>query len=241
MSPLNLHSLVSTILSASRPILLLDTCVYLDFLNKAFEPQSPYGLKNILEMNDAGTIYIVAPELIVEEFARNAPNVLDRANRALDRVFEEVEAIRAHLEAFAALDKSDKPPLYLTGRTVTRSVNIVAAKVQQLIDSITLFELTPESKLRAHDRQRKAARPARRGKDSLGDCSITEGLLELARKLRSDGFTERIVFVSSNVDDFGDEEAFKRRFLHPALQIEFEPLHIEFFSNINDAVSTFHP
>lgn len=241
MGPFKLDALVSTILSAPRPVLLLDTCVYLDFLNKALDPQSPYGLKKIVEMNDAGAVYTVTPELISDEFSRNVTNVVDRANRALDRVIEEVEGIMAHLVAFAALDKSDKPPAYLTARTGTRSVDIVAGKVQKLIDSSSVFELTPEIKLRAHDRQLRAARPAKRGKDSSGDCSITEALLELAQKLRSGGFTGRIVFVSSNVDDFGGEDALKRRYLHPDLQLEFDPLTIEFFSNINHAASTFPP
>ena len=234
-----LDDLVATILSTPRPIILIDACVHLDFLNKALDPQSPYGLKRILEMIDAGTLYIVAPEVIPDEFARNIATVMDRANRALDRVFEEVEGIRAHLEAFAALDKNDMPPSYLTARTVARSVDIIAAKVQGLIDSSSVFELTPEIKLRAHERQLRGARPAKRGKDSSGDCSIHEGLLELARKLRSGGFKERIVFVSSNVDDFGGEDALQRRVLHPDLQLEFDPLKIEFFSNINHAASTF--
>src|ERR1044071_4260020 len=134
MSPLKLDDLVATILSAPKPIILIDTCVHLDFLNKVLDPQSPYGLKKILEMNDAEVVYIVAPEVVVNEFGRNVTAVVDRANRALDRVFEEVEGIRAHLEAFASLDKNDKPPLYLTARTVSRSVDIIAMKIQRLID-----------------------------------------------------------------------------------------------------------
>lgn len=241
MGPLKLDALVAAILSAPKPVLLLDTCVYLDFLNKALDPQSPYGLKKIVEMNDVGAIHIITPELITDEFSRNVTNVEERAKKSIDRLVGEVEGVRAHLQAFAALDKGDKLPAYLTAGAGKRLVDVVAGKVRRLLDTSSVFELTPEIKLRAHERQLSARRPARRGKDSSGDCSIIEALLEVALRLRSGGFADRIVFISSNVEDFGGEDALTRRRLHPALRLEFYPFTVEFFSSVNGAASTFPP
>lgn len=239
MGPFKLDTLVSVISSHPAPVVLLDTCVYLDFLRNALKRDSIFGLKKFVEMIDGCAIYIVTPDIINEEYTRNIDTVRGQIKNATNNVLDGVEGIRAHLMGFATLDKSDRSPAYLAIGTGERFVSMIEDKVHHLLDVSAVFELTPDIKLKAHERQLRALRPARRGKDSSGDCSITEAFLELTKNLRSVGFMERVIFISSNLDDYGGEDAVTRRNLHPAIQSDFAPLSIEFFSNLNRAASTF--
>jgi hypothetical protein len=74
-------------------------------------------------------------------------------------------------------------------------------------------------------------KPGKRGSANLGDCLITEQLLELATQLRNAGFSRDIIFVSSNSKDYGGP------ILKSPLDSQFSSLEIDFYRDIEGAMT----
>jgi hypothetical protein len=74
--------------------------------------------------------------------------------------------------------------------------------------------------------------PSARGKSESKDCLIIEHYLKLVTDLRAAGFVERVVFVSSNSNDYGKPTA-----LRPPLDTQFGTAEIEYVNNFQWAVT----
>jgi len=72
--------------------------------------------------------------------------------------------------------------------------------------------------------------PGKRGSNNVGDCVITEHLLEMSARLRQTAFNKPILFVSSNIKDFG------RGSLKSPLDTQFAALGIDYLANIEAAM-----
>jgi hypothetical protein len=83
---------------------------------------------------------------------------------------------------------------------------------------------------------RNGIAPSSKGKPEYKDCHIVEHFLELARMLRSGGLTEKIVFVSSNTEDYG-----KGPDGRPPLDAEFRAVQLQFVTDIAWAESQLPP
>jgi hypothetical protein len=78
----------------------------------------------------------------------------------------------------------------------------------------------------------QAHAPSRKGKESAKDCLVVESYLEVAGELRSAGFIGRIVFASSNTDEYHDGGT---KTLHAQLQADFGVLAIDYAPNFGAA------
>jgi hypothetical protein len=79
--------------------------------------------------------------------------------------------------------------------------------------------------LRAARARNNAGRPPSHRKQQLPDCEIIEHYFALMHHLRTNGFTPKCIFVSSNSQDYGKPaESF--------LQDEFSVHELEFVSNL---------
>jgi hypothetical protein len=101
---------------------------------------------------------------------------------------------------------------------------------QKWIESSHLVASHPACILRAQARLTGNTAPGRRGSNNIGDCVITEHLLELGGMLRKAGFTESFIFVSSNVKDFG------RTIPKAPLDVEFQAAQIDYLPHIEAAM-----
>jgi hypothetical protein len=68
------------------------------------------------------------------------------------------------------------------------------------------------------------------GKQSMKDCVIIENYLQLIKRARTDGFTQKSVFLTSNTDDYR-----KGTTLHPDLSGDFQRLALTFAINYSHA------
>jgi hypothetical protein len=73
---------------------------------------------------------------------------------------------------------------------------------RQLVQAAVVLDRHPDTVARAYDRVAVTRRrPCRKGGE-LKDCTIFEECLEVCRLLRASGFGKKIVFCSSNIDDY---------------------------------------
>jgi len=103
-----------------------------------------------------------------------------------------------------------------------------------------LIRLSPDAEtLRAAElRSIKGLKPAAIGKREHADCLIIETCLALCKALRSHGFPERCVFVSSNEADFyGDGTPLRP---HEDLAAECSALDLRFAFAFDHALSIIH-
>jgi hypothetical protein len=84
---------------------------------------------------------------------------------------------------------------------------------------------------RARSRLAAGIKPGKRGSANLGDCLITEQLLELAGQLRGAGFARDILFVSSNAKDYGISTP------KAPLDVQFSSLKIDFYQDVQGAMT----
>lgn len=80
--------------------------------------------------------------------------------------------------------------------------------------------------LAASRRSVELRRPSRHG--NMNDCIVIEEYLELAQILRGNGYNKDIIFISSNTEDYCDDN---KHDIHPHLASDFANLQIEFVTN----------
>src|SRR5688572_713055 len=94
----------------------------------------------------------------------------------------------------------------MTFPSVEWSDSEIADRVLHLMDrtisALTVFSGPQECALRILARCAEGVPPARKNQNHH-DCMIFEHVLELIGKLRSAGFDERVLFVTSNRNDYG--------------------------------------
>ncbi|WP_285412915.1 hypothetical protein [Variovorax sp. efr-133-TYG-130] len=124
------------------------------------------------------------------------------------------------------------------GATATTNTQHLAGHVQRarvIADRwIRAVTVVPQGALvaaRAIARVNRAVTPAKKGKDSVKDCVVIETYLEEVIALCSAGSTVRMVFASSNVNDYCDAA----RVLKPDIAQEFAALNLEYAPSLGAA------
>jgi hypothetical protein len=233
MSQGSLELIVTALIEKPKPVVCLDTCVYLDFFDYALEPHIQDAFLKLEGLANRGEIYLVTPSIVVDEYDRNVKNSMDRLRGTVKRVIEQTRSIRSLFFMLGASDPQESLPHYLDESGYKRLLGDLQKRVERLLKGGHVFAVTAECEPLAFKRMKFNIRPAQRGKDSLGDCLITEGLLELSRSLRVSGFAASVSFISSNVNDYADV----RDRLHPDIEPDFGALSIDYYSHISRAVA----
>jgi hypothetical protein len=207
--------------------------VYLDFFDYALEPHIQDVFIKLEHMIDHGEICLIAPAVVVEEYDRNVKNSMDRLKGSVKRVIGQTKSIRDLFFVLGAANSQEPVPHYLDEARCLSLLDSLQSRVERLLKASYVFTVPAECEPSAFNRMKFNVRPAQRGKDSLGDCLITEGLLDLTRRLRGAGFADSVSFVSSNVKDYADV----RVRLHPDLDPDFASLSIDYYSHVSQAVA----
>jgi PIN domain-containing protein len=233
MSQGSVEFIVTALTERPKPVACLDTCVYLDFFDYALEPHIQDAFLKLEHLSGRGDIYLISPSVVVEEYERNVKNSMDRLRGSVKRVIGQTKAIRDLFLVLGGADPQEPLPHYLDESGCLSLLDGLQKRVEGLLRASYIFNVPTECEPSAFNRMKFNVRPAQRGKDSLGDCLITEGLLSLTRKLRDGGFAHPVSFVSSNIKDYADVRAR----LHPGLEPEFAGLLIDYYSHVSQAVA----
>ena len=234
LSRLSLSDGVRQVLGEPAPVLVGDTCAFLDILRLANPARQHtdaqrHGLyverclKSILRIEDAvkarpRRAWMVIPIQVVRERDRRRDGTREETRREWEK--------HLTVERF--------------GRIIARSLqqNVASASFFDWVDGLTDSVERLESDAydvsvviedeaiclsQATERAITLTPPAFQGKP-IGDAIIHEHLLEFARQLRQAGFGHEIVFLSSNVTDYCD----KRGYLIPSIEREYSAVRVRY-------------
>ena len=213
-----------------RPVLFLDTCIYLDIIRatdrclKGFVQSGSDLLALLMAVPPQCTL--VAASMIPTEWKDNAQKVRDDVNGNLGKIQERASMFH---EACGILGISPGfgRPSYAGVGLVERLHDLS----KELLDRSVQLGNDSQSTLRGVNRVVCKIPPSKQGGE-LKDCVIVEEYMGLTRQLRANGFTSKCVYCTSNMKDYGDQNGK----LHPALDAEFGTIDLRFTSNLPHAV-----
>jgi hypothetical protein len=209
------------------PVLCLDTCIVLDLMRdptreavRAHERQAALSLLTALE---SGTQLVgLVADQVRFEFGENVKVVEEEAERALNRMREQIRRIDAVAAVYGASGSTDLSHL---DDHIAQS----RAVVDRWMEAVTPAPQSAEIASRALLRLNQVRTPAQKGKDSMKDCVVLETYLDVAAALRTAGLSSKIVFASSNTKDYTGEPG---RTLKADVAGEFAGVGMEYAPNL---------
>jgi hypothetical protein len=219
----------STISHEAKPVILIDTCSILDIIRLPSRAKINIshlqGFKTIL--NKKSQIFTVLTTTIEEELDCHIGHTCTE----LDRYVNELALNNiALIDVIECLNLSYK--FTIDGLADFELSEKLKSTAQQLIHNSIILQRDAECDSKAHDRVALYQAPARRNKSESKDCLIIEHYFKLARSLRDASFSEKIVFVTSNSNDFGSPTKPK-----PPLSAQFHSYGITYCNNFQWALN----
>jgi hypothetical protein len=238
--PEPLDGVVEAILARPAPILLPDTSSLLNVFEAATPEEKKVPLQIIAASLDflgrlnmtPPTLHCVLAQVVEEEWLRHCAKGREQCLQAIRRVDESI----SHLYAVSASMGSAPagPLIQFSGLRIAERLSDV---VEQILLKAKVIENNESFVRGALRRIAGKNAPAAAGRFNESDCLLIEQYLELSRRLRIAGFSEALVFVSSNTRDFGEPRAPK-----PPLDREFSEHGIHFAHNLAGALAALaHP
>ena len=220
MTMLDCAQALSACKNNKRPVLLLDTCSLLDILRdptrEKFGPNRARAAQEILHRIESKPpdLTVVLAEQVVNELKDHKEKIKGECDRVLRKLDDSLARVLGVAEAYGATCNGAS----LLSFTQTNLSTLADKVVDRYISSAIVVKEEHDFVTRASDRVKRGIRPARRGKQSFKDYLITETYLEFGRVAVGDGFSEKMVFLSSNTEDYTDGSKKK---LHDDLTSDF--------------------
>lgn len=220
----------ASILAAPAPVLLIDTCSLVDIIRA---PKRALELKGCIEnavelrrMLGTGPpeCHLVVGSFVPGEWAKHADPTRDELESHL-KFLDEASSHFQEACGHVGIDPGAMP-------SFASSVlpNVLHTLSEQLLRQATHLAAQNDTDLRAFHRAAANVPPSRKGGE-IKDSAILEECLELCRRLRAAGLTEKLVYCTSNKADYCDAGK-----LHAQLEAEFAPMSIKFVTSLPWAV-----
>ena len=197
---LKIDDAVNEIINRSSPVLFLDTCTLLDIIRLPFRQKSPTTAKSFLESVGNANQLIKRSKLslvilppVLKEWNNNLPNTKAELSR-------HIREIILRLEILSAIHSSGAGGLVVPDLLSLKTESFLETICNDLILSAIHIEQDNDLVLKANDRVVNNIPPSRKG--TIKDCIIYEHCLQITSLLRSEEFTENIIFFTSNTKDF---------------------------------------
>ena len=217
---------LAKVVSLRAPVLMLDTCVLLDVVRDITRPDvllhNVKAAMAMLQAAESGTdLVVLMAEQVSTELQVNLPDVEKGAEASLEKFQAQARRVDHVAAEFGAV-----------GTMATSHLTDHVVRARSTMDRWERAALPvspgPGVPAKAIHRVVNAIAPSRKGKDSTKDCLIVETYLEATAQLRRVSFTGKIVFGSSNTDDYVDKATGK---LHLALENEFALHNMQYGMN----------
>lgn len=225
MIALPCEDLAVQVMDAKVPLLLLDTCIILDIVRVPIREQMKiHDIKAVHTVIERAVqvppgISVVISEQVKQEFLENIDKVEDEMNAELQKVQDRLKGINERITALSSTNINSKDnDMSLASPVQGRQI------AEEIIQTSTILAANDDDMKKAGHRTISAKPPAAKGKESYKDCLIIESYLRLAGTLCRKGFSQNMVYVTSNSEDYQQDHSS----LHPALRTEFEAVRLEY-------------
>jgi hypothetical protein len=219
--------------------LLIDTCVWFD-VAKDHQQQATLGV--LEQLVKRGSVKLIIPTIIRNEFARNKVRIIQESQRSVSSVLKRAKDIvhqlgdpkrkRAVVAVLAHLNEVDYK-LPSMGEAVAASIG----RVEKLFAASPVIEISDAAKLRAAERALTKKAPFHRERNSMADALLIETYGELVAA-KEPGI--RLGFVTHNTKDFSHPNADNRE-PHPDLAGYFSKIKSRYFIKLSEALKRVEP
>jgi hypothetical protein len=213
--------------------ILVDTCVWFDL---AKDPRQESVLGVVEELVRGGSLSLIVPRVLLDEFARNRERVARESAKSLASQFRlvrdavsraggtrrQVSRVLAHLD-----DVNHKLPI------IGGHARAVLGRIEKLLTAGPVLEASDAARLRAADRAVAKKAPFHRDKNSMADALLIEAYAEAVKDKASSGV--RFAFVTHNKSDFSAEQG-SQKLPHADLAGFFSRVKSLYFINLAEAL-----
>lgn len=225
----SLEEVCRKILENPKPLVFIDTCTILDAIRVLHRDSIPdsyteHALK-LIERCSQGDVWLLTAESVPNEYADNVDTVVDEAEKAISKIHRSVQA----LARFHSL--TTKQAIPSQDFTLFKWQAIARDIADKLLSSCISIKREDEFVLKAATRVTGYIAPAQRGKAEYKDCEIVECFFAIAAKLRDQGYSNKIIFVTSNTKDYGSIGK-----LHVPLDAQFQAVNADYTNTLNHAI-----
>lgn len=228
---------VAAILATPAPVLIFDTCSFLDLFRRDVprqQPKVPAGeiraAAEILQLVLArpGAVHLVVPELVPGEYGDHASRI-EREFEGWFRFHDENQDWLAEATLWIGIALPAPPAVHSFGiQTACRKL------AEDLFSRAMVLDRDQACLDRAVTRLIAKRRPSH--KKEMKDSMNLEQSFELSRQLQIAAFAPARVFVSSNTNDFAASATSSA--VHPDLQREFAATGLEYFASMRAALAS---
>lgn len=218
--------------------MLIDTCVWLDL---AKDPKQESVLDVVEEMVKRGMVTLIVPRVVLDEFRRNRERIAKESAKSLSAHFRVVKDAVGKIgsdkkrmrDVLAYLDDVDHKIPIIGGSAMD-----ILDRIEELLTSSTIIELTEAVKLRAAQRALERKAPFHHGRNSMADAIIIETYADCIRDKTAPGI--RFAFVTHNKSDFSTENG-NHKMPHPDFIGLFSRIKSLYFINLAEALRRIEP
>jgi hypothetical protein len=218
-------------------LILIDTCVWLD-LAKDYKQQALLGA--LEQLTRQGSMALILPRTIVDEFGRNKARIVEESSRSLSGTLKRVKEVvskfgdpRQKRMVLRQLDDVDHRLPVLSGAAVE-----TVERVERLFGQATVIEISDAVKLRAAQRAIDKVAPFHRQRNGIDDAILIETYLEVVGGKVPRG--TRFAFVTHNTKDFSCPNA-STKFPHSDIAPAFSRVRSLYFTTLGEAIRRLAP
>lgn len=218
--------------SVSLPFLCVDTCSLLDTMrtptrDKVTVPEREAIIRLLCAAEDGLLLALMAPR-VRNEFRMYDRKVLEETRMSVELAKNVVLGIEKVDAVYGGTDISNL--LHLDGHHVrAHAITCRWIEVMQCVDQ------TAEVERLAKIRMMQGLAPASNTRTSEGDCIIVQTYLEAIRAIRDSGNNSIAVFISSNINDYAEEDMGVVTGVKRELGELMAPLNFHYAQNFREA------
>ncbi|VTU02436.1 Uncharacterized protein OS=Bacillus cereus BAG6O-2 GN=IEM_05527 PE=4 SV=1 [Gemmataceae bacterium] len=212
--------------------LLIDTCVWIDLAKDRHQHQY---LRALDMMVKEGTVTVILPPLVREEFAKNKDTIRERNTASISGALRRAkEVIDQHGQGDGKAEALDQLHFVDQRLPLLGDLTGITAFVELMLAAATPIPVSDGAKLRAVDRGLQKKAPFHSKKNSVADAILVEAFAEL---VSADKTEDRFGFVTHNKNDFSLPNGDIRKH-HPDFDSVFTAPKARYFATLKDALLT---
>ena len=209
--------------------IFLDTCVFLDISTKKQDLALVSALEELVETD---VVKLVVTDLVAEEYERNKEDVANKTARRLSQEFKQVKAV---VSEFASANQEQTLEVLndINARLplLTDANYSTINRVEKLIQSAELINISERSKFAAVQRGLDKKAPFHISKNSVADAVIIEQFYEFSLDVDA---TDSCFFITHNYNDFSAKD---HRKPHEDFDDIFNRENVYYFNNLASALN----
>lgn len=224
----SIDAVVNMILAHPKPVILFDTCALLDIVRSVDRDNiSPEIISAASTLTSSNDNWLVSSEVVDTEWANNIEIVEAGTRNSVKNLHKRALLFKEALTHSTLTDKWMYPKSF-TSYDLEKNLKSISNNLRK---SLTLIESDATCIQRASNRVIQCIAPASKGKSEFKDCLIIEHYIELGNRLKASGFSNSIIFISSNKSDFGSPYDIRE-----PIKTEFSKANIRYIGDIKSAI-----